>query len=113
MDNYIRKALVTRIIDGDTVVCEVSCGYHIKTTETFRLLGIDTPELKGDTHEKGLEAKNFTISQILNKEVYIESYKTDSFKRWLGKVYYKNENNEQLELCQVLLDKGLAAPYMV
>jgi len=39
-----RSALVTRVIDGDTV--EVR--YRNDTTDTIRLLGVDTPEVSGD-----------------------------------------------------------------
>ncbi len=56
------KTIVTKIIDGDTVV--IQGGEHV------RLLGIDTPE-KGEPYYS--DAKNYLETRVFMKEVYIES----------------------------------------
>ena len=54
-DNYCRKSKVIRVIDGDTIECEIDLGYSITTRQRFRIKGIDTPELKGSDILKALE----------------------------------------------------------
>lgn len=44
---YIYRAAPERVIDGDTLVCRISLGFHVTLTVPIRLLGIDTPE-RGD-----------------------------------------------------------------
>ena len=50
-DGTSRPALVTRVIDGDTV--EVK--YRDGETDTIRLLGVDTPEVSGDVSPREFE----------------------------------------------------------
>ena len=38
------KALVVRVVDGDTFECLIDTGFDIKLREMVRLLGVDTPE---------------------------------------------------------------------
>ena len=59
---YEYKALVNRVIDGDTVDVDIDLGFGIwMKDERIRVMGIDTPELRtSDKLEKvfGLAAKN-------------------------------------------------------
>ena len=67
MDNYRRKALITRVIDGDTVKAVVDLGFGVNyQPNSFRLAGIDCPELRKDP-EKAQAAKKYVEDQILNK----------------------------------------------
>lgn len=50
-DGSSRPALVTRVIDGDTV--EVR--YRTGESDTIRLLGVDTPEVSGDVNPEEFE----------------------------------------------------------
>lgn len=44
--------------DGDTVRLDVSLGFHAwMSSQSFRLLGIDTPEIRGGTDESKAAAK--------------------------------------------------------
>ena len=58
---YQYKAKITRIIDGDTVDCDIDLGFKvILAKQRIRLFGIDTPESRTrDKVEKkyGLLAK--------------------------------------------------------
>ena len=60
---YQYKAKITRIIDGDTVDCDIDLGFKvILAKQRIRLYGIDTPESRTrDKVEKkyGLLAKKF------------------------------------------------------
>lgn len=81
--NIEGQKLVTKIIDGDTVIIEG--GYSV------RLLGIDADE-KGYPCYK--PAKQRLEELVLNKEVYLESDKEDQdqYKRYLRYLILDNEN---------------------
>ncbi|MCA1572472.1 MAG: thermonuclease family protein [Chloroflexi bacterium] len=42
---YEYSARLIRVIDGDTVHLDVDLGFDVKRRDSFRLYGIDTPEL--------------------------------------------------------------------
>lgn len=106
MDNYIRRARVIKVIDGDTIEASVDLGFNIWTRQRFRLLGINTPE----RDEVGYnEATQFTVEKVLDKVVHIESRKTDKYGRYLATVHLSDGTT----LNQLLLQKGYAKEYMV
>ena len=105
---YEYKALVTKIIDGDTIEAKVDIGFYLTTTLRFRLLGIDTPEKFGETKELGLKIKEYVGSRILNKEVIIITYKADAFGRWLAEVFIDVDG---ISFNQELLNGGFAEVY--
>jgi endonuclease YncB( thermonuclease family) len=91
------KAIITDVIDGDTVDAKVSYGFHGWVKLRFRVYQdsgfyFDTPETRKyrgvtDEHKAhGLEAKARAEELLLNKEVYLKSYKEGSF-RWLGEIW--------------------------
>mgnify|MGYP000999437729 CR=1 FL=1 len=109
MELYNYKALVTKIIDGDTVDAEVDLGFHIKMEMRLRLLGVDTPELRSSNLEekiKAAEAKAYVTDFLLGKEVIIKTEKADSFGRFLAIVYFNGQNFNDL-----LIANGIAKPY--
>jgi micrococcal nuclease len=64
-------ATVIRVVDGDTVVARFDNG----TTETIRLLGVDTPEVvdpRKPVQCFGHAASDFTKSQLTGKRVSLE-----------------------------------------
>ena len=77
------EVLVTKVIDGDTIVVEG--GYNI------RLLAIDTDEIGYPCYES---AKTRLEELILNKKIILEKDKTDvdKYKRCLRYVFLGKEN---------------------
>lgn len=74
------RALVTRVIDGDTI--------EIENSQKVRYILVDTPELsEGACFAE--EAKNFNETLVLQKEVRLEYDQscTDKFGRLLAYVY--------------------------
>ncbi len=62
-------AQVERVIDGDTLQLKVDLGFNVSVIETFRLLGVDTPEKYGvkktsDEYARGVAASQFVTEQI-------------------------------------------------
>jgi micrococcal nuclease len=103
------KALVTRVYDGDTITVDIDLGFNmVLRDQSIRLSGIDTPEIRGDERPEGLISGNALRERILNKNVIIVTDKdeTGKYGRWLGTIYYNNEN-----LNQWLLNEGLATLY--
>lgn len=107
-DNYVRPGEVIRVIDGDTVDIEVDLGFDIKTLVRFRLLGIDTPEIRGEEKEEGLKAKAALIQLFAgyNRKVTVFSRKYDGFKRALADIWVND-----IHVNTWLLQNGFAEVY--
>ncbi len=44
---YKYKMSVVRIVDGDTILARIDCGFHINVREYIRLYDVNTPEVRG------------------------------------------------------------------
>ncbi len=112
-EDFVRSATVRRIIDGDTYEVLIDDGRQHYSVEQLRLLRMDTPEVRDETKEAGLEAKAF-VQNILTvgKEIVIQTEKDDSFGRYLAEVYYQDENDQQQNLNDELFEKGFAKIYV-
>lgn len=107
-ENRNKKAKVVNIVDGDTVDVVFK---HNKKYSKFRcrLYGINTPETRTtdqEEKEKGLAAKEYTKSILLNNIVKLECKKFDSFGRILGTIFIKKRNFNQ-----ELINLGHAVEY--
>jgi len=92
-NNLIGPHIVTKIIDGDTIIVE---------GENVRLLGMDTDERGYPCYD---EAKERLEELILNKEVRLEKDQTDKdqYQRYLRYIFLNNEN-----INLKLVEEGLA-----
>ena len=107
---YTYNATITKIIDGDTVDAEVDLGFNISTVIRFRLIGIDTSELRSSDpamRELALRAEVF-MQQYLNQKVSIQSFKTEKYGRWLAEIYIFGTART---INQLLIENNLASPY--
>ena len=106
---YTYKAFVTRVIDGDTLKLDVRPGFGYRAEDTFRLKGIDCPEM--DTPE-GQAAKRFVESELSRAEyVTIKSTASGNKEKWgryLVDVFYDRGGPAPVYLNQLLLDEGHA-----
>jgi micrococcal nuclease len=105
---YVYRATYLANYDGDTIDLNVDLGFQIAVTIRVRLLGVDTPELRGvDEAEKtrGLRAKEFTREFLEGKEVVVRTYKDKKGKygRWLAELWVG-----QRSLGEALQEAGLA-----
>ena len=107
---YIYKAEVVRIIDGDSVVVDLDLGFGIwLRKQHIRLYGLDAPEIRGEERPDGLVAKSFVETFLpIGTEVIIKTYKDKKGKygRWLGEIFHGD-----VSLNETLLENGLAEPY--
>jgi len=112
---YQYRATITRVIDGDTVDCDIDLGFSVVLTkQRIRLYGIDTPESRTrDLEEKkyGLLSKAFLQGSIqeAGDSITIQTYKDGrgKFGRILGQLIDSDGNCINDIMCEV----GHAAPY--
>lgn len=92
---YTYKAIVQRIVDGDTIIVDIDLGFGVWLREqSVRLSKINAPEIRGATREAGLVAKDFLSKLILNKWVKIRTEKgDDKYGRWLATVLVEEDKN--------------------
>ena len=113
-DLYNYKAHVTGVYDGDSITVDIDLGFYMTMcNQKVRLLGIDTPEIRGDEREQGLVVRDRVRELILDKDVMLKSYKDKAGKygRWLATILFQEENGSWTSLNQLLLDEGLAVRY--
>ncbi len=98
------KAKVTKIVDGDTIKCDIDLGFDLfLSNQTIRLFGIDTPESR--TRDKEEKYYGNISKQFLNDYCPKGSYiilkthldKKGKFGRILGELIVNKVNlNEQM-----------------
>ena len=111
---YEYKAIVKRIIDGDSLVLDIDLGFYMFMNETkIRLYGLDTPEMNSDDPLIRLQAvlatrylfdnlsigDNITIKTVLDKR--------EKYGRLLATVFTK----DGLNINEGLIKNKLAIEY--
>ena len=100
---YYYNAHVTGVYDGDTITCNIDCGFGIiLKKQKIRLYGINTPELRGDDKINGIKARDYLRKLILDKDIILETYKNNKkckYGRWLGIIHIDdiNINNKLID----------------
>lgn len=87
---YIYRAVVVRVIDGDTLVVDIDLGFRIWVRDQhLRLLDVHTPELHGTGAAEGVKAKNLLVGWVSGLDVIVrtEKDKTDKYGRMLADVF--------------------------
>lgn len=109
---YEYKCGVTKIVDGDTVDCEIDLGFDIVYKSRVRLYGIDTPESRTkdlDEKARGKLASDFLAQHILHADKLVIQTKLDKkgkFGRVLGVIVA-----DGVDLNPALIDNHLAVAY--
>ena len=113
MNNYTYRARVIKVVDGDTIDCECDLPFYLKATQRFRLLGIDAPEMRGESREAGIRSKEYLKGLVEGKTCLLTSYKADSFGRWLADCMLTAELSgiDISDLSQHLIQAGYAKKY--
>ncbi len=111
-------AIITRVIDGDTVEATVDCLFDIKQANLqLRLYGIDTSELSSSNPEVRAKAKAAKVrltELVLNKTVKLTSRKnidadldSDKYGRYLATLF----TEDGTDINDLLVKEGLAVAY--
>jgi micrococcal nuclease len=106
---YQYKAVIVRVIDGDTVELNVDLGFDIHVITHFRLLGINTPERGQAGWAEATEyVKAFFVT---NPQVTVNTYKKEKYGRWLADIFVGSDSVNTLN--KALVDNGLARVYIL
>lgn len=106
---YLYSAVITKVVDGDTLDATVDLGFNIFTNIRFRLYGLDTPEIHSadPTLRATANKAKQLVETLLNKSVTIKTYKPDKYGRWLAEIYIDGGSS----INKQLLEQNLAVPY--
>jgi|TARA_R110000822_G_scaffold242622_2_gene371677 micrococcal nuclease len=117
MNLYVYKATVTKVYDGDTVTVDIDLGFSVVLRNIkLRLLGIDTPEMRGGTVESKSDAKqarDYVREKCLGKEIYVESRKKGKYGRYLATIWtIEDDKKSETSINDLLIENNLAVEYM-
>ena len=87
MIGYRYWAHVEKIYDGDTITVRVDLGFHTHRIERLRLARIDAWEVRGEERPAGLIARDWLRTQILGKDIEVETSKTGKYGRYIAEVF--------------------------
>jgi len=109
---YTYKGIVKSTYDGDTTRLSISFGMDTwLKNQSFRLYGIDAPELRGETKKAGKASRDF-LRQILfpGREIIIETIKDKKGKygRYIAKIWFENTEEEWVCVNDLLVSEGHA-----
>lgn len=118
---YDYKTKILEVHDGDTFKALVDLGFDVKTNVTFRMSGINAPELKGETLTAGLASRDALRALILGKEVVLKSKRLDTamkrekFGRYLAEVFIEDPKDPKtmLNVNQYMIANGYAVAFMI
>jgi endonuclease YncB( thermonuclease family) len=103
-------AKVVKVYDGDTCTCAFDTFGIGVFRHNIRIVGIDTPELKGGSAEEKAQAivvRDFVREKILNKMVKLHCSGSDKYGRILGKI----TTSKGVDLGEMLIENKMAKPY--
>ena len=109
---YFYRATIRKVYDGDTIRADINLGFGtLLEYESFRLYGIDTPEVTGESKAAGIRARDFVRELLpLGTVTKMRSFqdKQGKYGRYLAVFYLPNGQN----LNQILVDSGHAVAFM-
>ncbi len=137
---YEYSATVVRVKDGDTVVLrlahtyiatsspeEIDFGFYIrdnisytgaggvvftKTADiTFRLNGLNAPEVHGVEKSRGELAKAELVRLLSLGTLRVMTSKMDKFGRWLADIYVKPADGPEIHVNKAMIDEHFALPW--
>jgi micrococcal nuclease len=103
-EKWVRNAKVVKVVDGDTIDCEVDLGFRMFARTRFRLARINAPETRGEERERGLVTKKYVTGVFFlpveegipfqGCNVTIQSFKRPGkYGRWIAEVILKDGTN--------------------
>ncbi len=127
---YTYKAVVDRVIDGDTLIARIDLGFDVWVNQRLRFRGVNTEELNPSviagpmslsngakqSPDRAQQAKQFVEEKLKDLDfVVIKSYKTDIYGRYVVDLFYHPALSKKEEVAKQgfflnaqLLEAGLA-----
>ncbi len=91
---YHYRARVTAVYDGDTCTVDIDLGLSTWIRgEKIRLNRINAPEMTGADKPKGVAARDFLRSLVLDKDIVLQTIKDEREKygRYLGELWVEKD----------------------
>lgn len=116
---------LVRVVDGDTVILKLRKEYKIdfgfgiidtlvkETSQSFRLIRINAPELKGETKAAAEAARMELTSLLLKGRIRVVSIKPDKYSGRYDAEIYVTENDKEFNVNDRMVELGQAVPYLV
>jgi len=117
---YHYRANVVDVYDGDTITCNIDLGMGVwLSKQKIRLWGINAPELKGETREAGIGARDhlqkliMAPGAVLPAMIILETRKDrrGKYGRWLGIVWAGEKYEMDVNTVMVADGHAKAAEY--
>jgi micrococcal nuclease len=88
---YVFKAEVVHVVDGDSLVLNIRCGFRmVREEERIRLAKLNTPEIET---KKGKAARIYVQERLAQaRTVVVKTEKADDHGRYIGHVFYSFED---------------------
>ena len=111
-ESYVYRCRLRRVIDGDTIVCDVDLGFGvILVNQKIRFKGINTPESRTrNLAEKalGLQAKA-RVKELIQKKFEMKTFKDKKGK--FGRIIGIPLTEKGKSVCDILIKEGHARQY--
>jgi len=107
---YHYRGKVLSIYDADTIRVDIDLGMNLSLmNQSMRFNRINAPEVRGESREEGLKARDYLRERIDQKKVLIQTEKDEKEKygRYLAEVWLK-ENGTYVNINDELVKKGFA-----
>lgn len=104
-------AIVTRVIDGDTIEVRVQIWLEQEILVKIRLAGIDAPELRApceSARAAAQAARDLVVQEVEGARVLLTRIHGD---KYFGRVVGRVQTPKGEDLSSLLLSAGLAVPY--
>jgi micrococcal nuclease len=106
------RGKILEVYDGDTFKAEIDLGFGVALKKvTFRMYGINAPEMKGTSKDAGTVTRDRLRSLIHGKDVTLKTHKDkqEKYGRWLAEVY----TLDGVYVNDLLIKEGLVTAFML
>lgn len=109
------RAVISRVVDGDTLYCLLDLGFNTYSYQSIRVRGIDTPEIYSGSQEertRGQGAVRHLTGIIAHHGSHILLYSEkwpQTFGRYVASVWFPDPDGEvPKDLGDMMVDAGHA-----
>jgi endonuclease YncB( thermonuclease family) len=113
LQRYVYGARLADVYDGDTVHLEVDLGFGTVRHDTFRLLGVQAPEIAGAgvtraEKDAGVAARDWLVHQLERQALVIQTVKDrrEGRGRYLARVFVGGR-----DVAELMIEAGHACAY--